>query len=100
MAQLFKCYVCEQYFDQYGLELHFVMTHKLDEEEEEEENPSAAESDLTKNFNNVHEANNDAHEKSKGIILEPRDNISTVSQRPIAVKVPDQQVFYILYIDK
>ena len=92
MAQLFKCYVCEQYFDQYGLELHFVMTHKLDEEEEEEENPSAAESDLTKN--------NDAHEKSKGIILEPRDNISTVSQRPIAVKVPDQQVFYILYIDK
>ena len=98
MAQLFKCYVCEQYFDQYGLELHFVMTHKLDDEEEEE-NPSAAESDLTKN-NNVHEANNDAHEKSKGIILEPRDNISTVSQRPIAVKVPDQQVFYILYIDK
>ena len=58
------------------------------------------ESDLTKNFNNVHEANNDAHEKSKGIILEPRDNISTVSQRPIAVKVPDKQVFYILYIDK
>ena len=99
MAQLFKCYVCEQYFDQYGLELHFVMTHKMDDEEEEE-NPSTAESDLTKNFNNVHEANNDAHEKSKGIILEPRDNISTVSQRPIAVKVPDKQVFYILYIDK
>ena len=99
MAQLFKCYVCEQYFDQYGLELHFVMTHKLDDEEEKE-NPFAAESDLPKNFNNVHEANNDAHEKSKGIILEPRDNISTVSQRPIAVKVPDQQVFYILYIDK
>ena len=44
MAQLFKCYVCEQYFDQYGLELHFVMTHKMDDEEEEE-NPSTAESD-------------------------------------------------------
>ena len=91
MEQLFMCYVCEQYFDQYGLELHFVTTHNFDEEE----NPSTAESDLTKYVKTVHEGNKNAHEKSKGVILEPRDD-TTVRQKPnFAVKVPDQQVFYI-----
>ena len=82
MEQLFKCYVCEQYFDQYALELHFVTTHNLDEEdEEEEENSSTAESDLMKHVKNVQGKN--AHEKSNGVILEPRAD--AVRQNPIAV---------------
>ena len=93
MENLFKCYVCEQYFDQYGLELHFVTTHNFDEEE----NPSTAQSDQMKqHVKTVHEGNKNAHEISKEVILEPRDD-TTVRQKPaIAVlKAPDQQVFYI-----
>ena len=90
MEQLFKCYVCEQYFDQYGLELHFVTTHNFDEDEEEI--LSTAESDLTNHVKT--EGNKNSHEKSKGFILEPRED-DAVRQKPIAVKAPDQQLFYI-----
>ena len=94
MEQLFKCYVCEQYFDQYGLELHFVTTHNMDEDEEI---LSTAESDLTKHVKNDHEGNKNVHEKSKGVILESRDDAAAVRQKSIAVKAPDhdQQLFYI-----
>ena len=35
--ETFKCHVCRKEFDQYGLELHFVTNHDLEEEEEVEE---------------------------------------------------------------
>ena len=36
-VQTFKCLVCDQKFDQYGLELHFITAHAEIEDEEEEE---------------------------------------------------------------
>ena len=32
--ETFKCHVCNKEFDQYGLELHFVTSHNLEEEED------------------------------------------------------------------
>ena len=32
--ELFKCHVCDKEFDQYGLELHFITNHNLEEEED------------------------------------------------------------------
>ena len=61
--QLYKCHVCDEQFDQYGLEVHFVTSHEILEESDEE-------CDVNPNETNRNE--NVLAENNPNVYLQPR----------------------------
>ena len=42
-SRIFKCYVCNENFDQYGLELHYATTHAIEEENDKSQDNNRCE---------------------------------------------------------